>query len=70
MLVAYSLQALAALAAAAAVAWICSGRGCRVIPDMKNAALMAATPLSTAFIFDYDLMLLAPPIAWSTRAKV
>jgi hypothetical protein len=34
---------------------------------MKNAALMAATPLSTAFIFDYDLMLLAPAIAWLAR---
>jgi alpha-1,2-mannosyltransferase len=65
MLVAYSLQALAALAAAAAVVWIWR----RPIgdPDMKNAALMAATPLSTAFIFDYDLMLLAPPIAWLAR---
>jgi hypothetical protein len=28
---------------------------------------MAATPLSTAFIFDYDLMLLAPSIAWLAR---
>jgi hypothetical protein len=65
MLVAYSLQALAALAAAAAVVWIWR----RPIgdPDMKNAALMAATPLSTAFIFDYDLLLLAPPIAWLAR---
>jgi hypothetical protein len=65
MLVAYSLQALAALAAAAAVVWIWR----RPIgdPDMENAALMAATPLSTAFIFDYDLLLLAPPIAWLAR---
>jgi hypothetical protein len=31
---------------------------------LKNAALMAATPLATTFIFDYDLMLLAPPSAW------
>ena len=34
---------------------------------MKNATLMAATPLSTAFIFDYDLLLLAPAIAWLAR---
>ena len=60
--VAYSLQALAALAAAAAVAWI--WRRPAGDRDMKNAALMAATPLSTAFIFDYDLLLLAPAIAW------
>ena len=39
-------------------------------PDMKNATLMAATPLSTAFVFDYDLMLLAPAIAWLTRKAV
>jgi alpha-1,2-mannosyltransferase len=68
MLLAYSLQALAALAAAAAVVWIWR----RPIgdPDMKNAALMAATPLSTAFIFDYDLLLLAPPIAWLARKNL
>lgn len=65
MLVAYSLQALVATAAAAAVAWI--WRRPAGDPDMKNAALMAATPLSTAFIFDYDLMLLAPAITWLAR---
>jgi alpha-1,2-mannosyltransferase len=65
MFVAYSLQALAALGAAAAVAWV--WRRPTGDPDMKNAALMAATPLSTAFIFDYDLMLLAPAIAWLAR---
>jgi hypothetical protein len=31
---------------------------------------MAATPLSTAFIFDYDLMLLAPAIAWLARKGI
>jgi hypothetical protein len=67
-LVAYSLQALAALAAAAAVAW--TWRRPTGDPDMKNAALMAATPLSTAFIFDYDLMLLAPAIAWLARKGI
>jgi hypothetical protein len=68
MLVAYSLQALVALGAAAAVAWI--WRRPAGDPDMKHAALMAATPLSTAFIFDYDLMLLAPAIAWLARKGV
>jgi hypothetical protein len=62
MLVAYSLQVFVAFAAAAAVAWV--WRRPAGDPDMKNAALMAATPLSTAFIFDYDLMVLAPAITW------
>lgn len=68
MFVAYSLQALVALATAAAVAWIWSRPAGD--SDMKNAALMAATPLSTAFIFDYDLLLLAPAIAWLARKGV
>jgi alpha-1,2-mannosyltransferase len=68
MLVAYSLQALAALGAVAAVVGV--WRRPTGDPDMKNAALMAATPLSTAFIFDYDLMLLAPAIAWLARKGV
>ena len=68
MLVAYGLQALAALVAAAAVVWV--WRRPTGDPDMKNAALMAATPLSTAFIFDYDLMVLAPAIAWLARKGV
>jgi hypothetical protein len=68
MLVAYSLQALAALGAAMAVVWV--WRRPTGDPDMKNAALMAATPLSTAFIFDYDLMVLAPAIAWLARKGI
>jgi alpha-1,2-mannosyltransferase len=66
--VAYSLQALVALSAAAAVAWVWSRPAGD--PDMKNAALMAATPLPTAFVFDYDLMVLAPAIAWLARKTV
>ena len=66
--VAYTLQALAALGAAAIVVW--AWRRPTGDPDMKNAVLMAATPLSTAFIFDYDLMLLAPAIAWLARREV
>ena len=68
MLVAYSLQTLVALCAAAAVVWV--WRRPTGNPDLKNAMLMAATPLSTAFIFDYDLMLLAPPIAWLARKGI
>jgi len=60
--VAYSLQTIVALCAAAAVAWVWWRPA--VAADMKNAVLMTATPISTAFIFDYDLMLLAPPIGW------
>ncbi|MBV8505549.1 MAG: DUF2029 domain-containing protein [Alphaproteobacteria bacterium] len=67
-LVAYSLQALVALGAAAAVVWV--WRRPTGDPNMKNAALMAATPLSTVFIFDYDLMLLAPAIAWLARKGI
>jgi alpha-1,2-mannosyltransferase len=68
MLAAYGLQALVALGAAGAVVWV--WRRPMGDPDMKNAALMAATPLSTAFIFDYDLMLLGPAIAWLARKGV
>ncbi len=68
MLVAYSLQALVAFGAAGAIVWV--WRRPTVDPEMKNAALMAATPLSTAFIFDYDLMLLAPAITWLARKGV
>jgi hypothetical protein len=64
-LVAYSLQVLVALSATGAVIWV--WRRPTGDPDMRDAALMAATPLSTAFIFDYDLMLLAPAIAWLAR---
>jgi alpha-1,2-mannosyltransferase len=66
--VAYVLQALVVLAAAAAIGWV--WRRPTGDQDMKSAALMAATPLSTAFIFDYDLMLLAPAIAWLARKAV
>src|SRR5204862_7867976 len=68
MLVADGVQARVALAAAGGVLW--SWRRPTGDPDIKNAALMAATPLSTAFIFDYDLMLLAPAIAWLARKGV
>jgi hypothetical protein len=37
---------------------------------MKNGALLLATPLATPFIFDYDLMLVAPAIAWLARKGV
>ncbi len=64
---AYSGQALAAVAAAAIVAWAWS-RG--TDPEMKYAALASATPLATPFFLDYDLMILAPAIAWLARRGI
>jgi alpha-1,2-mannosyltransferase len=60
---AYGVQALAMLGSALLVLWVWQQPSS---PDMKNAALMAATPLATPFVLDYDLMLLAPVIAWLT----
>jgi hypothetical protein len=61
LVLAYAAQALVALAAAAAVAVVFHRR--------RNdrgaaAALMAGTLLASPFLLDYDLMLLAPPLAW------
>jgi alpha-1,2-mannosyltransferase len=60
----YSLQAVVAMSAAVMVAWVWRRP---TDPDTKNAALMTATPLATPFVLDYDLMLLAPAIAWLAR---
>jgi alpha-1,2-mannosyltransferase len=60
---AYGMQAVATLGSALLILWVWrqpSGQ------DLKNAALLAATPLATPFVLDYDLMLLAPAIAWLT----
>jgi hypothetical protein len=35
-----------------------------VAQDLKNVALVMATPLATPFVLDYDLTMLALPIAW------
>lgn len=58
---AYAAQALVALAAAGAVAVVFHRR--RNDPGAM-AALVAATLLASPFLLDYDLMLLAPPLAW------
>lgn len=58
---AYGAQALVAVAGAATVAWAWRRPA---DSDMKNGALLLATPLATPFILDYDLMLIAPAIAW------
>ncbi len=58
---AYGVQALATLGSALVILWIWRQPADQ---DLKNAALVAATPLATPFVLDYDLMLLAPVIAW------
>jgi glycosyl transferase family 87 len=58
---AYLLQGLVAVAAAAVVGW---GWRRPVGADLKAAALAAATPLATPFFLDYDLLVIAPAIAW------
>jgi alpha-1,2-mannosyltransferase len=59
--VAYGVQAVVALGAAAIVAWVWRHKA---DPDLKCAAVAAATPLATPFFLDYDLMVIAPAIAW------
>jgi hypothetical protein len=54
------MQALAALAAAAALLWTCRGKPA----SGQIAALVAATTLATPYLLDYDLTLGAVPIAY------
>ncbi len=58
---AYALQAALAAGLAAALVWL--WRSAAPYP-LKAAALCLATILATPFTFDYDLMLLAPAIAF------
>lgn len=58
---AYTLQAIYAAAAAAAVIWIWRSRAGMAL---KSAALVTATMMITPYFFDYDLVILALPIAW------
>jgi alpha-1,2-mannosyltransferase len=61
MTLAYGLQAFAAAGAAAVAAWVWRQP---TRQELKNAVLMAAAPLATPFVLDYDLTLLAFPAAW------
>lgn len=65
---AYAAQALAATAALGALVWVLrkapSGDGA------DGAATVCAGLLATPFLLDYDLMLLAIPMAWLTREGV
>jgi alpha-1,2-mannosyltransferase len=58
---AYGAQGAAALGAAIFVAWAWHRRGDQ---GLKSAALLTAVPMATPFFLDYDLMLLAPAVAW------
>jgi len=59
--VAYAVQAAVSLCVAAAVLWIWRRP---VSMPLKNAALVTGTLLVTPYVMDYDLTLLALPIAW------
>jgi alpha-1,2-mannosyltransferase len=58
---AYGIQALATLASALLVLWVWRQPNDQ---DLKNAVLVAATLLATPFVLDYDLVLIAPAVAW------
>jgi hypothetical protein len=60
---AYAVQAVVSLCVAAAVLWI--WRRPLAMP-LKGAALATGTLLVTPYVLDYDLMLLALPLAWLT----
>jgi hypothetical protein len=60
---AYAVQAIVSLSAALTVLWIWRRP---VDMRLKGAALVTGTLLATPYVLDYDLMLLALPIAWLT----
>jgi len=64
---AYAAQMLVTVASALIVLWIWRQRADQ---DLKNAALLLATLLATPFLLDYDLMYLAPVIAWLATAAM
>jgi hypothetical protein len=61
---AYALQAAVSLPVTAAVIWIWRSRA---PASIKAAALCAGTLLATPYLLDYDLVVLALPIAWMAR---
>jgi alpha-1,2-mannosyltransferase len=58
---AYAAQGAAALASAAAIAWLWHSRA---DPALKAAALAVASMLATPYGLDYDMMMLAPALAF------
>lgn len=63
---AYATQAAVTVLVAAFTAWVWRRP---VDQNLKNAALAAAAPLATPFVFDYDLTLLAMSAAWLLAAQ-
>jgi hypothetical protein len=59
--VAYALQALLAMAVAAALAWARWRKG--YTPALASA-MLAGAPLVTPFVLDYDMTILAFPLIW------
>lgn len=64
---AYAAQGLAALGALGALVWFLRKRP---QTDADGAATVCASLLATPFLLDYDLMLLALPMAWLAREGV
>jgi hypothetical protein len=64
LILAYGFQTLAAVGSAAVVAWVWRRP---THPDLKNATVAIGTPLATPYLLDYDLMIVAPAIAWLAR---
>jgi hypothetical protein len=58
---AYNLQGIVALAATVAVIWAWRRDG---EPALKYAVLAVASLMATPYVLDYDLIILALPIAW------
>jgi hypothetical protein len=58
---AYAVQGAVTLTVAAALAWLWRSR---VAFPLKAAALLIGTVLATPYVLDYDLMLIAPAIAF------
>lgn len=61
---AYALQAAVSLPVLAAVVWVWRGRAPAAV---KASALCTGTLLATPYMLDYELVLLALPIAWIAR---
>jgi alpha-1,2-mannosyltransferase len=64
---AYAVQGAATAAAVCGTAWVWRSSGDR---DLKAALLIIATLLASPHFLDYDLMMLAPAIAFAVSAAV
>ncbi|MEZ0225708.1 MAG: glycosyltransferase family 87 protein [Alphaproteobacteria bacterium] len=58
---AYAAQGIFALVAAGAVIWVWRSKAGM---ELKSAALVTASLMVTPYVLDYDLVLLALPVAW------